>query len=91
MPSETIGACREFGASERNTRVLQYIEEEALASCTDRIKSIKAYSIARSVFGRDATFDPEIDPIVRIAAKPVKFTARRLRHTGRRVFFLGGV
>lgn len=38
---------------------------EALAGRAERIK---AYSIATEVFGRDASFDPQSDPIVRVEA-----------------------
>lgn len=57
--------CRDFDASDRNRRFLQYIVEEALQGRAERIK---AYSIATSVFGRSETFDPQQDAIVRIEA-----------------------
>jgi hypothetical protein len=44
---------------------LAYVVEESLAGRADRIK---AYSIATTVFGRDASFDPQSDPIVRVEA-----------------------
>lgn len=56
---------REFEASERNRRFLEYVVEEALAGRADRIK---AYSVATAVFGRNDSFDPQADPIVRIEA-----------------------
>lgn len=62
---QRIFASPRFDASERNRSFLAYVVEEALAGRTDRIK---AYSIATSVFGRDASFDPQLDPIVRIEA-----------------------
>src|SRR5688500_10190511 len=47
--------------SERNRRFLNYVVEETLAGRSCRIK---AYSIATEVFGRNADFDPQVDPIV---------------------------
>lgn len=51
--------------SDRGRRFLSYVVEETLAGRSDRIK---AYSIATEVFGRDASFDPQSDAIVRIEA-----------------------
>ncbi|MFO0994054.1 MAG: hypothetical protein U1E67_19225 [Hyphomicrobiales bacterium] len=51
--------------SDRGRRFLSYIVEETLAGRSDRIK---AYSIATEVFGRDDSFDPQSDAIVRIEA-----------------------
>ncbi len=55
----------DFDATDRDRRFLAYVVEEALAGRADRIK---AYSIATEVFGRDASFDPQTDPIVRVEA-----------------------
>lgn len=54
-----------FEASERNRRFLSFVVEETLAGRAERIK---AYAIATDVFGRDESFDPQADPIVRIEA-----------------------
>ncbi|TPE47689.1 hypothetical protein [Amaricoccus solimangrovi] len=54
-----------FDATDRDRRFLAYVVEEALAGRAERIK---AYSIAIEVFGRDASFDPRTDPIVRVEA-----------------------
>ncbi|MBL0371879.1 hypothetical protein JJB09_07535 [Rhizobium sp. KVB221] len=51
--------------TERNYAFLGYIAEKAFAGNT---KGAKAYSIAVDVFGRPPSFDPAIDPIVRIEA-----------------------
>lgn len=56
---------QDFDATDRAHRFLRYVVEEALSGRSDRIK---AYSIAVEVFGRDASFDPQSDPIVRIEA-----------------------
>ncbi|HWK66358.1 MAG TPA: hypothetical protein VNS34_15590, partial [Rhizobiaceae bacterium] len=55
----------DFGATDRKHRFLRYVVDEALAGRGNRIK---AYSIAVEVFGRDASFDPQTDPIVRVEA-----------------------
>jgi TolB-like protein len=60
-----ILASPSFDASERNRSFLTHVVEEALARRTERIK---AYTVATEVFGRDATFDPQLDSIVRIEA-----------------------
>jgi hypothetical protein len=55
----------QFRVAERNRSFLKYIVEAAV---TGRSQGIKAYSIAIDVFGRDANFDSNNDPIVRIEA-----------------------
>lgn len=70
----------EFDASERNRRFLAYVVEEALAGRSERIK---AYSIATIVFGRNASFDPQLDPVVRMEA-------RRLRRSLERFYLTDG-
>jgi adenylate cyclase len=71
---QCIVGCREFDASERNRRFLQYVVEETLSGRTERIK---AYSVATSVFGRDASFDPQTDPIIRIEASRLRRSLER--------------
>ena len=44
---------------------LTYIVDETLAGRGDRLK---AYTIATDALGRDANFDPQTDPIVRVEA-----------------------
>jgi len=56
---------KDFDASDRNRRFLEYVVQEAMAGRADRIK---AYSIATTVFGRNEDFDPQQDAIVRIEA-----------------------
>lgn len=51
--------------SERNRRFLSFVVNQTVAGHADRIK---AYLIGVDVFGRDETFDPNLDPIVRIEA-----------------------
>ncbi|MGA9411158.1 MAG: hypothetical protein WBV78_12035 [Roseobacter sp.] len=58
-----------FQISSRNQAFFRYIVEQTLAGNEDRIK---AYSIAIEVFGRGDTFDPQVDPVVRIEAKRIR-------------------
>lgn len=51
--------------SERNRRFLSFVVTQTVAGHSDRIK---AYAIGVDVFGRDDSFDPGTDPIVRIEA-----------------------
>lgn len=62
---ERILKSAEFDATDRERRFLTYVVDETLAGRANRIK---AYSIAVEVFGRDASFDPQADPIVRVEA-----------------------
>lgn len=64
----------DFDATARERRFLGYIVEEALAGRAGRIK---AYSIAVEVFGRDASFDPQTDPIVRVEAGHLRRSLER--------------
>lgn len=64
----------DFDATEREHRFLQYVVEETLAGRGGRIK---AYTVAVEVFGRDSTFDPQNDPIVRIAASHLRRSLER--------------
>lgn len=63
-----------FDAPDRAQKFLTYVVEEALQGRAERIK---AYSIAIEVFGRDASFDAQNDPVVRIEAGRVR---RALEH-----------
>lgn len=56
---------RDFPATQRNRRFLEYIVEHQLEG---RTEEISATHIARRVFGRPKSFDPNKDPIVRIEA-----------------------
>lgn len=55
----------DFRASARTKELLRYVVEQALAG---KARQLKQYTIATDVFGKDATFNPEIDPIVRLEA-----------------------
>ncbi len=54
-----------FSQSQRRQRFLDYLVNESLAGRGDRLKG---YAIALEVFERPETFDPLVDPVVRIEA-----------------------
>jgi TolB-like protein len=62
---EQVLASPDFVASDRLKRFLRFVVEEALAGRADRLQ---AYPIALEVLGRDAGFDPQTDPVVRMEA-----------------------
>jgi adenylate cyclase len=69
-----------FTTSDRNRRFLEYVIEETLAG---RATRLKAYNIATTVFGRPDSFDPQLDPVVRMEAG-------RLRRALERFYLLEG-
>lgn len=69
-----ILASDEFVASDRLKDFLRFVVEEALGGRAERLK---AYTIALKVLGRDAGFDAQNDPIVRMEAGKLR---RRLEH-----------
>ncbi|RUM23200.1 hypothetical protein EFQ99_23185 [Rhizobium vallis] len=71
---DRILASAEFHVPERGRRFLQYIVEEALEG---RGEQLKAYTIAQAVFGRDASFDAQNDPVVRIEAGRIRRALER--------------
>ena len=54
-----------FQQSQRRQRFLEYIVNETLAGRGERLKG---YNVALEVFDRPETFDPAVDPLVRIEA-----------------------
>lgn len=64
----------EFHSTERNKKFLRFVSEELFRG---RSEAVKAYSVAVDVFGRPATFDPAIDPIVRIEATRLRASLAR--------------
>jgi TolB-like protein len=58
-------ASRVFANSPQLGRFLTFVVDEALAG---RGQRIKAYTIATDALGREASFDPQNDPIVRVEA-----------------------
>lgn len=68
----------DFEATDREHRFLSHVVEETLSGRGGRIK---AYTIAVEVFGRDASFDPQTDPIVRIEAGHLRRSLERYYFT----------
>jgi hypothetical protein len=66
---EAILAWSDLRLSERNRRFLAFVVSETVAGHAERIK---AYTIGVDVFGRDESFDPATDPIVRIEATRIR-------------------
>lgn len=66
---DRIAANAAFETSQRNRNFLRYVVDETLLGRAERIK---AYSVATVVFQRDADFDPQTDPIVRIEASRLR-------------------
>ncbi|WP_192498966.1 hypothetical protein [Skermanella pratensis] len=66
---DRICASEEFRRCHRSRRFLSYIVEETLEGRGSRIK---AYCVAISVLDRDETFDPQVDPLVRIEAAQLR-------------------
>lgn len=71
---ERILNSSDFEATARERKFLSYVVGEELNGRGNRIK---AYSIAVEVFGRDASFDPQNDPIVRIEAGHLRRSLER--------------
>ncbi len=71
---ERLVASPDFDVPARARKFLRYIVEETLAGRADRIK---AYSVGTEVFERDASFDAQGDPVVRIEAGRLR---RALEH-----------
>lgn len=63
-----------FHSTERNKKFLRFVAEELFQG---RSEAVKAYSVAVDVFGRPPTFDPAIDPIVRIEATRLRASLTR--------------
>ncbi|MBX4958288.1 hypothetical protein [Rhizobium lentis] len=71
---ERILSSPEFRLPERAGRFLEFVVTETLAGRRDYLK---AFTIAQAVFGRDASFDAQQDPCVRIEAGRLR---RELEH-----------
>jgi len=64
----------QFSAAEGARRLLSYLVTQTLAGEADQLKE---YTLALEVFGRDESFDPKINPSVRVEAGRLR---RRLEH-----------
>lgn len=66
---ELMASSKTFGQIDRLQRFLAYIVGEKLQG---RESQLKEYPIGVEVFGRDASFDPRLDPIVRVQARRLR-------------------
>jgi TolB-like protein/Tfp pilus assembly protein PilF len=66
---EAILESKTFRASDGQRAFLRYVGERAIAGSTDLIKE---YSIGVEVFERGESFDPRLDPIVRVMARKLR-------------------
>ncbi|MBB3316796.1 TolB-like protein [Rhizobium sp. BK181] len=71
---DRILSSAEFQVPDRSRRFLAYIVDEALAG---RLENLRAYAIAQAVFGRDASFDAQNDPVVRIETGRIRRALER--------------
>ena len=62
---ERILQSDDFRGSDKQRQFLSFVVKETLAG---RALQLKGYTIAVAVYGRTETFDPQIDPIVRVEA-----------------------
>jgi len=58
-----------FQNSERLSRFLRFVVERTLAGESDQLKE---YRIGVEVFGRPSTYDPRLDPVVRLEARRLR-------------------
>ena len=72
--AERILRSAEFRASDKQRKFLSFVVTAALDGRADQLKG---YTIAVSVYGRTQTFDPQVDPIVRVEAGRLR---RALEH-----------
>ena len=71
----------QFVRSERMIRFLRFAVEELLAGRAGRLKE---YAIGVEVFDRGDSFDPRVDPIVRVEARRLRAKLREYyEHEGR--------
>src|SRR3974390_2448552 len=66
---DQILSSQAFQGAQRPCNFLRYVVEQTLA---DRGEQIKEYLVATDVFGRKESFDPRLDPIVRVEATKLR-------------------
>jgi TolB-like protein len=66
---QRILASKEFASSARMTRFLRLAVERALSG---RSEELKEYVLGVEVFDRKASYDPRVDPIVRVEARRLR-------------------
>ncbi|MGA8764061.1 MAG: hypothetical protein WB562_14440, partial [Candidatus Sulfotelmatobacter sp.] len=76
---ECLLASRALRDSDHLKRFLRYVVEHTLAGEADRLKE---YRVGVDVFGRPASFDPKVDPVVRMAARRLRAKLREHYENG---------
>lgn len=71
---DRIVASARFANAPGATRLLRFLVDETLDGRGDKLKE---FTLATSVFGRDASFDPKTDPAIRVEASRLR---QRLEH-----------
>lgn len=66
---QKIIASKSFRQGDRLQRFLSFIVEETLAGRGDQLKE---YPVGVDVFGKESSFDPRMDPIVRVQARRLR-------------------
>jgi tetratricopeptide (TPR) repeat protein len=74
-------ASASFARSSRLTGFLRFIVTEQLSGCSTPPKE---YTLGVQVFDRDPSYDPRIDPIVRVQARQLRFKLREYYETAGR-------
>jgi len=69
-----IFASKTFRQADRIKRFLDFIVKETVAGRAERLKE---FSVGVEVFGRDSSFDPRFDPIVRVQARRLRAQLER--------------
>ena len=64
-----ILASKAFRQADRLKRFLSFVVEETVAGRSDRLKE---FAVGVEVFGKDTSFDPRNDPIVRVQARRLR-------------------
>lgn len=62
-------ADKNFPATAKRRAMLRFVVEETLAG---RARELKGFTIATAVYGRDDSFDPKTDPVVRLEARRLR-------------------
>jgi adenylate cyclase len=71
---ERIIQSDEFRASDKQRNFLRFVVDETLAG---RASQLKGYTVGVAVYGRAETFDPQVDPIVRVEAGRLRCAMER--------------
>ena len=75
---DRILASRWFSRSERLCRFVRFSATHALSHGADRLKE---YLVGVEVFDRGPSYDPRIDPIVRVEARRLRAKLRAYLHS----------